>query len=386
MKSFILNKSIRFFLKRASLLVIISIMFSCKSTLNTTYKMRRPVDKKVSPSVEALHKRLFDISQKGFAIGHQDDTSYGVGWNHSDELSEIYSDVYDVIGDYPAVYGFDLGHLELGNDSNLDAVPFDTMRELITEAHAKGGIITLSWHLDNPTSGGTSWDKTPAVKDVLEGGIYREKYELWVTRVADFIKTLTYNNEPIPIIFRPFHEMNGAWFWWGEGNCKASDYKKLWRDTFKLLRDTHQVHNLLYVYSPNKLNPQDDYMKYYPGNKYVDIFGIDIYDFKNSRDYITSVVHDLGVVKEIANRKKKLYAFTETGIEKIPTPNWFTRVLYPYIQDSGIAWVLFWRNAKTDHHYMPYKTHESEGDFKEFETLPKTLFLKDINNLNQPKN
>lgn len=380
-----MNNSTRF-LRKLSVLALVCSLCSCKSTFSTSYGMSRLVDKKVSANAEVLHKRLFDISKQGFAIGHQDDTSYGVGWRHSEDLRQKYSDVYDVIGDYPAVYGFDIGHLELGNDSNLDAVPFDTMRELIIEAHKKGGIITLSWHLDNPTSGGTSWDKTPAVKDILEGGIHQDKYELWITRVADFIKTLNYNNKPIPLLFRPFHEMNGSWFWWGEGNCKASDYKKLWRYTVKLLRDKHQLHNLLYVYSPNKLNPEDKYMHYYPGNRYVDILGIDIYDFKNSRDYITSVVNDLAVVKDIANRKKKLYAFTETGIEKLPTPNWFTRVLYPYIEDSGIAWILFWRNAKTEHHYLPYKTHESENDFKKFETFPKTLFLKDINKLKQPTN
>lgn len=386
MRKVVQNNSIWFILRKLSVFVIISFLYSCKSALPTSYKKPRLVDKKVSPSTQTLHKRLFNISKNGFAVGHQDDTSYGVGWRHSGDLTQVFSDVYDVIEDYPAVYGFDIGHLELGNENNLDSVPFDTMKDLIIEAHKKGGIITISWHLDNPSSGGTSWDKTPAVKDILKDGIHHGKYELWVSRVADFIKTLNYNNQPIPILFRPFHEMNGAWFWWGEGNCDASDYKKLWRDTVKLLRDKHQLHNLLYVYSPNKLNPEDNYLKYYPGNRYVDILGIDIYDFKNSKDYITSVVHDLGVVKEIAVRKKKLYAFTETGIEKIPTPHWFTRVLYPYIENSGIAWILFWRNDRTEHHYMPYKTHESESDFKEFSTLPKSLFLKDINKINQTAN
>ena len=202
-----------------------------------------------------------------------------------------------------------------------------------------------------------------------------------MSRVAYFLKSLTYNGEAVPIIFRPYHEMNGGWFWWGEGNCTADEYKQLWQETVLLLRDKHNIHNLLYAYSPNKLNLQDDYLKYYPGDEFVDLLGIDIYDFNNSEDYIKSLIHDLAIVKSIASEKEKLFAFTETGLEKIPTNKWFTEVLYPNLENSGISWVLLWRNYKTSHHYMPFKGHTSENDFIEFEKLPKTFFLKDIQKL-----
>ena len=364
------------------LLVIFFLSFSsCKPFYNSVYQKPQLVDRKPSKQIKKLHKKLFYISKKGFAIGHQDATAYGIGWKDVDFPNEIKSDVNDVVGDFPAVYGFDIGHIELGSSINLDSISFTTMKKLIIDAHNKGGIITISWHLDNPTTDGSSWDKTSAVSDIIIGGKHREKYELWVSRLADFIKSLKVNGELIPIIFRPFHEMNGGWFWWGEGNCTAAEYKTIWQETVHLLRDTHKLNNLLYAYSPNKLNPNDDYMKYYPGDNYTDFLGIDIYDFKNSEDYIKSVVLDLKLVKEIATKKNKLFAFTETGLESIPTPNWFSEVLYPNLADTGIAWILLWRNARKDHHYMPYKGHSSEDDFKAFEKLPKTLFLKDLNSI-----
>lgn len=363
-----------------SLLLILTIG-SCKS-INYNHKETIVfTDKNISEETLHVYQKLSNISKLGFAIGHQDATSYGIGWKHIENSALIKSDVKEVSGDFPAVFGFDIGHIELARENNLDSVPFGTMKSLITDAFQRGGIITISWHADNPVSGGDSWDKTPAVANLLAGGSEREKYELWIERVAHFLKSLMYNGKAIPVLFRPFHEMNGDWFWWGESNCTSSDYIQLWQQTVKLLRDVHQVHNLLYVYSPNTLNPHDEYLKYYPGDAYVDIFGIDIYDRNNSEVYIKSVLHDLEIVKNIATEKNKLYAFTETGLEKIPTPNWYHEVLYPAIENSGISWVLFWRNHIKAHHYMPYPGHASTQDFIEFEKLPKTLFLKDIEKL-----
>jgi mannan endo-1,4-beta-mannosidase len=369
--------------KKTSLLLIfiMLLLVSCNTTVKEKKSKPTLVDKNASESVVELYKKLIEISKKGFAVGHQDDTSYGLGWKHSD-IENVQSDVQKVTGDFPAVFGFDLGWLEINRPYNLDTVPFNDMKDLIIDAYNKGGIITISWHLNNPVSGGSSWDKTKAVQTILDGGEQREKYELWVLRVADFMKSLQYNGNPIPIIFRPYHEMNGSWFWWGGENCNPKDYIVLWQETVKLLRDKYNVHNLLYAYSPNKLNPTDEYLEYYPGDEYVDILGMDIYDFNNSEEYVKSVIHDLAIVKKVASEKKKPYAFTETGLESLQTENWFTGVLYPAIENSGISWVLTWRNYDTKHHYMPYNGQLNETDFIVFEKLPKTIFLKDLNELN----
>lgn len=358
--------------------ILIAGLSSCQSLYHSGYSKPALVDAKVSRPTKKLHQKLHFMADSGFAVGHQDATSYGIGWRQEANPQTLRSDVHDMVNDYPAVYGFDIGGIEHAYEYNLDSVPFDMMRTLMVEAYKKGGIITVSWHADNPVTGDDSWDQTPAIADILAGGDVSEKYDLWLDRVAMFFKSIKHGGKQVPIIFRPYHEMNGAWFWWGDPHTSVADYVALWKYTVKKLRDEHKLHNLLYTYSPNKLNPHDYYMKFYPGDEYVDILGIDIYDFNDSTGYVTSIVNDLQLVEAIATNKNKLYAFTETGFETIPDSLWFTNRLYPAIKDSGIAWVLFWRNYITSHHYMPYKGHMAEEDFKAFEALPETLFLKDI--------
>ena len=360
------------------LLTLTLLLSSCQSLYRNGYTQPDLVDNKPSRPTKKLHQKLHFTAAAGFAIGHQDATSYGIGWKWKPGQEQLRSDVHDMVADYPAVYGFDIGGIENNAACNLDSVPFDLMRQLMIDAHKKGGIVTVSWHADNPVTDDDSWDRTPAIADILAGGAISEKYDLWLDRVALFIKSVKHKGKPIPIIFRPYHEMNGAWFWWGDPHTTVADYVTLWKYTVEKLRDEHKLHNLLYTYSPNKLNSDDYYMKFYPGDDYVDILGIDIYDFNDSTGYVTSVVNDLELVKTIATRRKKLYAFTETGFESIPEADWYTNRLYPAIRKTGIAWVLFWRNYSTKHHYMPYKGHVAEEDFKHFEALPETLFLKDL--------
>lgn len=359
------------------MLVIINLA-SCGSLYDSTYPKPDLVDKKLTKSTKILHKKLHLIAKEGFAVGQQDATSYGIGWVKKENSNIWRSDFHDVTGKFPLVYGFDIGDVEFGNkNENLDKVHFVVMRGLIIEAHKNGGIITISWHTNNPLNNRNSWDTTPVVEDIINKGSLSNKYKLWLKNVSTFLKSLKYKGKLIPIVFRPYHEMNGSWFWWGGDNCTPEDYKELWRETVVALRDDFKVHNLLYTYSPNKLNDNADYLKYYPGDDYVDIFGVDIYDFKNSEDYIKSLKNDISFMKEVAASKNKLYAFTETGLEAIPTSNWFTEVLYPNIENTGISWILFWRNSTKKHHYVPYKFHENEEDFKAFSELPKALFLND---------
>lgn len=82
----------------------------------------------------------------------------------------------------------------------------------------------------------------------------------------------------IPVLLRPYHEMNGGWFWWG-GRTPAS-YRKLWRITYDYLVKTKGLHNLIFVWSPNAWHPQGDDVpwNHYPGADVVDVVGVDDYD------------------------------------------------------------------------------------------------------------
>src|SRR3982750_84952 len=101
-----------------------------------------PSDKLATKEAVNLYRNLKKLLDKGIMFGHQDDLAYGVGWKYV----EGKSDVKEVTGDYPAVYGFELGRIELDHDVNIDSVPFDKMKDYIKKAYELGGVITLSWH------------------------------------------------------------------------------------------------------------------------------------------------------------------------------------------------------------------------------------------------
>ncbi len=97
-------------------------------------------DKNATAETKALYKNLRRISSKGYLFGHQDDLAYGVNWRYQLERS----DVKEVTGDYPALYGWDLGGLEKNSAENLDGVPFEKMRQWIKDGYKRGGVVTLS--------------------------------------------------------------------------------------------------------------------------------------------------------------------------------------------------------------------------------------------------
>ena len=194
-----------------------------------------------------LANRMTSLQKRGYMAGHQDDPFYGLTW----EWDWGRSDIRDLVGDYPAVMGFDLGGIEMSDEKNLDSVPFLRIREQLVAHVERGGIVTLSWHPRNPLTGGTAWDvDTPGVvTSILPGGSQHQKFQLWMQRVGDFIATLRYEASPtggglkgaVPIIFRPWHENNGSWFWWGQKHCTDQEFHNLWNMLQDYLRDEPAV-------------------------------------------------------------------------------------------------------------------------------------------------
>ncbi|MEM9685363.1 MAG: glycosyl hydrolase [Bacteroidota bacterium] len=361
----------------AYLSLLIILLCSCKSVQYVEVATLSLANPHATLRTKLLYQKIKALSQQGILIGHQDATAYGINWKASKKFP-YKSDIKDVTGKYPAVHGWDVGRIELGKAANLDRVSFDLMRKQILKTYKKGGISTLSWHVNNPASGGDSWDTIPAVSTILRGGINRNKYEAWVKKLGEFIKSLkTGNGELIPIVFRPYHEMNGSWFWWGAQHCSVEEYKALFRDLVWLLGQ-NGVHNILYAYSPNTLHKDEEYGLYYPGDAYVDILGIDIYNHSGDGVYTEKLKNDIAVMREFSRTRNKPYALTETGNMKPDHLKWWTEILYPGIKDSGIAWVLFWRNAKKSHYFAPYPSEPSSEDFKIMSLKKDILFLKEI--------
>lgn len=364
-------------MNRLSLLIGILILAMGFSSCTTNV-----ASLKRTQETEDLLQMLKKMPEKGMMFGHHDDPVYGIGWNGDLDRSDVKS----VCGDYPAVMSFDLGHIELGKKDNLDKVSFERIKNEIITQYKRGGVCTLSWHLDNPVTGKDSWDvsDTTVVSSVLSGGVNHDKFLGWLDKVADFMNSLTTaNGTKIPVLFRPWHENTGSWFWWGQRLCTTQQYKDLWRMTYNRLQEKG-VKNVLYTYSPGA-EPKDtaEYLERYPGDDIIDMLGFDTYQFSDRQMYIEDMERSLSILTAVGKAHDKPIAVTETGYEAIPDSTWWTETLLPIISKYPISYVLVWRNAreKETHYYAPYPGQISAKDFMKFYQNPKTLFVTDMKKL-----
>jgi mannan endo-1,4-beta-mannosidase len=198
----------------------------------------------------------------------------------------------------------------------------DMMVEEAKKCHAQGHIITLMWHGCYPTDGdccnGSSiWamENRPSPDDwdslVTEGTSLNNVWKESADKIAGYLKQL--QEADIPVLWRPYHEMNGVWFWWC--NQKGDQgFKRLWIMMYDYFTNTHKLNNLIWVWDANapRQIPNDEawaYDLFYPGNEYVDILAADVY----RNDYKKSHYDQL-----IALGKGKPIALGEVG--DIPTP------------------------------------------------------------------
>ncbi len=345
-----------------------------------------PSDNKATKSTVALYQNLKKQMQKGVMVGHQDAFAYGIGWYAQPGRC----DVKDASGCYPAVFGWDLGGIEHGKAYNLDSVSFKEMRRYVQKVYRMGAVNTFSWHLDNLLTGKSAWDASSdqVVKSVLPGGSKHEEFRQWLDQVAGFFLSLKDDKgKLIPVIFRPFHEHTGSWFWWGKKLCTEEQYKEMSRFSIDYLRNTKKVHNLLIAYSSGDFTTDTDFVNRYPGDKYVDIVGFDHYQYGMTPEvktkFISSLRYELGVITDFAQKHNKIPALTETGLESLPDSTWFTSVLTDALKGYKVSYVLLWRNAynRKNHFYIPYPGHSSVKDFNRFIASPDVLMQDKVRNL-----
>jgi len=359
-------------MKTSITLFVLSALFSAFAT--------KPTDPKATPETVKLYQNLLKLHQKGVMFGHQDDLAYGVGWVYE----EGRSDVKDVCGDYPAVYGWELGHLELGDAYSLDSVHFDKIQNWIKTVYARGGVNTISWHLRNPLTGGSAWDVSSkeVVRSILPGGAKHELFKQYLEKLADFMLGLkTEEGTYIPVLFRPFHEHTGSWFWWGKNLCTVEEYKSLWKFTVSYLQNEKNIHHLIYVYSTDRFKTADEYLERYPGDDIIDILGFDLYD--RGPDYPTALKNCLETLTSLAKEKGKIATVSESGGRLATNTTWWTMVLET-IRPFYFSYFLVWRNPwKPASHgaFAPYKGSPDSENFLKFYNDPKTLFQKEVTKL-----
>lgn len=338
-------------------------------------------------STRAARERLESTLRKlaggsKFALGHEDTTAYGVGWSGDADRSDVKS----LCGAHVAVYGWDVFGLEREAAENGDGVRFDQMRALIQNAYRSGGINTISWHADNPVSGGNAWDRTRAVHAILPGRPLHARYVEYLDRVADFLESLRGDGgELIPVIFRPFHEHTGSWFWWGAKHTSDEDYVALWRFTVEHLRHARGLGQLLFAFSPGggEVRSVANYLYRYPGDDYVDVFGVDHY-YGNDASGLIRVAE---IVVRAAELRGKVPALTEVGARgglnaSGIRADWVVRSLVQPLERSAlasrVAYVMAWRNARPDHCFLPYPGHPGARSFQRLCGHEQVLLADDL--------
>ena len=336
-------------------------------------------DSSATKNTVLLFYNLKKLSEKKIIFGHQDATAYGVGWRGESKRS----DIKDVINRFPGLYGWDFNTLFWPDNQKFENFP---LPKLVKEVYSGGGVNIFCWHYNNPVTGNSFYDTTITVRKIIPGGGFYLKYLNDLDKIADFVSQLKDSSgNLIPLIFRPYHEFDGSWFWWGKHFCTREEFIELWRTTVNYLVNKRKVKNLLFAFSPDRnFHSEKDYLDRYPGDEYVDILGTDIYyDFVPDGDGLEWIQKKLQIITNIAEKKNKISAFTETGLEGVVNDQWWTgRLLKAIDKDSvKLAFVMVWRNANTSHHYAPYKGHPSAGNFVEFSMHPKILFEDELPDL-----
>jgi len=353
-----------------------------------------------SESVKDLLDLLRAYTEKSkILLGHQNAGHIGVSISKCDGTD---SDVRRVTGKMPAVVGIDtLGFL--GYEGKMNDL-IKTVKNL----HKEGCIITLSSHMPNFALGGPDnfYDYSPnntlenCGNRIMPDGDLNAKYRKYLDMIVKFAgQCVDVHGEMIPMIFRPFHECNGDWFWWGRPHLSDKNYIALFRYTTAYL-ESAGVNSFAYCYSPNgPMFAENDFMARYPGDDVIDILGIDLYHDRPAEGdgFDKMLDSSLDNLCRTAEEHGLIPAITEIGLRMLDSGICYYEGLAPYGNPSGwftktgkivsghkIAYMLFWANFSDTQHWIPYIKgdfrHELTDDFIEFASSPDIVLAPVFDN------
>lgn len=251
----------------------------------------QPVTPNASPEAKALLQFLYSLSGNHTLTGQH---NFRLAGSRNSKFAAQYS------GKTPVIWGTDFGFAKADDkDSYL------LRKQLVKDAeaqYAKGAIVALCWHAVPPTADepvtfqplpGADSTKLQSVqgrltdqqfKDILTPGT--SLYKNWIAQVdsiAFYLKKLQAAH--VPVLWRPYHEMNGGWFWWG-GRTGQYSTQALYRQLYDRFVNYHKLTNLIWVWSVDRPGkPEMAFNSYYPGDKYLDILALDVYGSDFKQDY-----------------------------------------------------------------------------------------------------
>jgi len=350
------------------------------------------VNSNATSETVALFYNLKAISRTKFIIGQQDAFSSfynGIGGE---------SDIKKTTGSNPGLLGSDFMFItDDKNDENPTNWFFQQEKIIVNdviEAYNQGMVNIFVWHLREPYQGEefytgnmSDFQKNNALKSILPGAANHEYYKDKLRKVAKIANALIGDDgKKIPIIFRPFHEFDGDWFWWGKPYCTADEFKTIWRFTVDYLTNDLGVDNMLFAFSPDsKLLSEDNYLSRYPGDDYVDILGMDNYrDFSSgNQTELDKANYKLQIISNLASTKVKIAALTEScdfRTDGQPDSDFYSKDLYGVLTKNKveIGFMMFWSNNQNTYCTPPPNQRGDADDFLTFVNKPDVLLANDL--------
>jgi mannan endo-1,4-beta-mannosidase len=284
--------------KRLVVNVIAAGFLVCQSAFG--FVADTPVSPNASPEAQSLLTFLSDV------YGHKTLSGQQEGWRGTNEFGFELNYIRTNTGKLPAILGLDLMSVTLPSRSRDD---HEVVKRSI-DWYQRNGIVTICWHWHAPIGKRSFYTKETEF-DLRQGLIEGTPEHAAILRDIDAIaaELKLLQDAHVPVLWRPLHEANGRWFWWGAQG--AEPCRKLWRLIFHRLTDVHHLNNLIWIYSPGAAIDLSDW---YPGDAYVDIIGQDHYPMDGNHRPATDVFNELVAF----SRGTKLVGMSENG--PIPDP------------------------------------------------------------------
>jgi mannan endo-1,4-beta-mannosidase len=275
------------------------------------------------------------------------DYLHGISGNHvisgqhnkepASQPSAYTAKAHDITGKWPGLWGGDF----LFGASDVADRQAET--DQAKTEWANGSLVNFTWHVCPPTRGSScGWDPGTGVEDTLSDAQWSELVTdgtalntAWKHRLDEIVPYLQQLRDAgVPVLFRPLHEMNQGWAWWG-GRPGADGSRRLYQITHDYLASAKGLDNVIWVWNVKDIGGGAAHVAdYYPGDDYVDVVSLDAWE----QNYPSTEWYD--AIRNVAHGKPT--ALAEVGT--IPTPEQLAA-------QPGWVWFMVWSEYLTDTSY-----------------------------------